>query len=386
MGVRKRQWKTASGEEKEAWVVDFFSGGKRRHETFATQGEAKKRAALVTLEKANGTHVVIDGKTTVAAAADKWLEYLKGEGRERATIEQYEGHIRRHVLPVLGRKRIRKLDTDMLESFRAYLLQTDKNGKPVRSRVQAAKVWITLKSLLKHNRLGHIGQGVKSITIDSRTKRNLEEGIDFPTIDEFRRIANATAGDTALDKRKRALLFVACMCGLRASELRGLRWEDVKFDTDELQVKQRADRYNVIGHPKSKSSERTVPLLPEVKLALREWRLAQLGSPALVFETVRGKGTVEAHGNMLRSLVPVMRAAKLMTKDGKSRYALHAFRHFFASWCINPVDRGGRGLSAKEVQQWLGHSKIAMTLDVYGHLFKQTNKEELSRAGARLLG
>ena len=197
MGVRKRQWNTASGEEKEAWVVDFFSGGKRRHETFASQGEAKKRAAQVTLEKANGTHVVIDGKTTVAAAADKWLKYLGGEGRERATIEQYRSHLDRHILPMLGRKHIRKLDTDMLESFRAHLLSaSDDEGKAVRTRVQAGKVWITLKSLLKHSRLGHLGQGVKSITVDSRTKRKLKIGVDVPTNDEIKRLFLATAGDT----------------------------------------------------------------------------------------------------------------------------------------------------------------------------------------------
>jgi integrase len=389
MSVRKRQWKTATGELKTAFVVDYFSGGKRRHETFTTQGDAKKRAAQVTLEKANGTHVAIDGKTTVEAAAKKWLEYLRGEGRERSTIEQYRGHLERHILPVLGRKHIRKLDTDTLESFRAFLLNAlDDDGKPVRTRAQAAKIWITLKSLLKHSRLGHIGQGVKSITIDSRTKRNLEIGIDVPTSDEIARLYAATAGADPLAKRKRALLLVAAFCGLRASELRGLRWEDVKFEGEagELQITQRADRYNVIGNPKTRSSQRTVPLPEDVALALKEWCLAQRGSPELVFETVRGGGTIESHGNMLRSLKPVMRAAGLVTKGGKSRYALHAFRHYFASWCISPKERGGRGLSPKVVQGgWLGHSTIAMTLDVYGHLFREIDKDEVSASTKSVL-
>ena len=58
-----------------------------------------------------------------------------------------------------------------------------------------------------------------------------------------------------------------------------------------------------------------------------------------------------------------------LTEDGKSKYALHCLRHYFASWCINPKERGGRELPAKLVQDLLGHSSIVMTLDRYGHLF-----------------
>jgi integrase len=66
---------------------------------------------------------------------------------------------------------------------------------------------------------------------------------------------------------------------------------------------------------------------------------------------------------------------------------LYALRHFFASWCINPHKRGGRGLSPKVVQHWLGHSSITLTLDVYGHLFKpEDNGAELAAAERALFG
>jgi len=69
------------------------------------------------------------------------------------------------------------------------------------------------------------------------------------------------------------------------------------------------------------------------------------------------------------------------------KYALHAFRHFFASWCINPKERGGRELPVKVVQQLLGHSSIVMTLDRYGHLFPRgDDRGELAAAAKRLLG
>jgi integrase len=72
----------------------------------------------------------------------------------------------------------------------------------------------------------------------------------------------------------------------------------------------------------------------------------------VIFPTERGR--IEHHSNMLRSLRPVMRSAGLMDKSGEPKYALQAFRHYFASWCINPKERGGRQLSAKVVQQLAG--------------------------------
>ena len=89
---------------------------------------------------------------------------------------------------------------------------------------------------------------------------------------------------------------------------------------------------------------------------------------------------------MLRSLAPAMVAAGVVDKHGRPKYALHAFRHFFASWCINPKERGGRELPAKVVQQLLGHSSIVMTLDRYGHLFPRgDDRAELAAAASALL-
>ena len=97
-------------------------------------------------------------------------------------------------------------------------------------------------------------------------------------------------------------------------------------------------------------------------------------------------GAIEHHKNMLRSLAPVMRAAGVVDKHGEPKYALHAFRHFFASWCVNPKERGGRELPAKVAQALLGHSSIVMTLDRYGHLFPDgSDRAELAAAAKALL-
>ena len=164
------------------------------------------------------------------------------------------------------------------------------------------------------------------------------------------------------------MLVVAAFTGLRASELRGLRWKDVDPKKHELHVRQRADRYNEIGPPKSAAAHRTVPFGPFVANTLKEWKLA---SPAGELVFPNGAGNVESLGNIInRGLIPANVAAGPTGKAGKGKYTgMHCLRHFYASWLINPKDQGGQGLPPKVVQERMGHASITMTMDRYGHLF-----------------
>ena len=109
----------------------------------------------------------------------------------------------------------------------------------------------SLKSLLRDaHRRGNVAQNVASsvkISVATGEKRKLKIGEDIPTPDEIRQIiANASGG-------LRVLAITAVSTGLRASELRGLRWQDVDLKNGKLHVRQRADRYLEIGKPKSES-------------------------------------------------------------------------------------------------------------------------------------
>jgi integrase len=88
------------------------------------------------------------------------------------------------------------------------------------------------------------------------------------------------------------MILVAIFCGLRASELRGLRWEDVSFEDREILIKQRADAKNRIGKLKSKTAYRSIPMPSMVVNTLREWRLlCPKGEAGLVFPSGAGKGS-----------------------------------------------------------------------------------------------
>jgi len=388
MSVRKRTWTTSKGEAKEAWVVAYaHRDGERLRQhikTFARKKDADAYHATVKVSIRAGTHT--SGNHTVAQAGAKWI----GDAEDRlepATVESYQQHLDDHIIPFIGTVKLSQLTVPLIREF------MDRLRSQKRSPDMIKRVVGDLGSILADaQERGWVAQNVvrslshrkKRREAERRQKRKLKVGEDIPSPEEIRAIVSKLEG------RWRPILMTAIFTGLRASELRGLRWEDVdlKNKKAELHVRQRADKFLSIGKPKSVSGQRTVPLLPIVVNTLREWKLACPKSEhGLVFPT--GAGQIEYHSNIVvRGLAPVQIAAGVVTKDGKAKYTgLHALRHFYASWCINRKEDGGLGLPLKTVQHRLGHSTIQMTADVYGHLFPSSDDgAELEAAQKALLG
>jgi integrase len=370
-------WTTRKGERKEAWIADYTDGtGKRHIKTFAQKKKAVDYAAKTKVDVNAGVHVNSD--LTMAAVADKWVKAREADGLERATLRQYRQHVRLHIVPRIGSSaKLKNFTRGHVEQFRSDLLTGDNKLSPALAR----KVWVSFKSMLKNEHVSHLAGNVR-ISTSKRNKRKLEVGRDMPTTDEVRRLIAAAESKPKLH----TLLKVAALTGLRASELRGLRWSDVDLKSNELQVRQRVDRFGQIGPLKTASGTRTVPFGADLALALKAWKLqCPRGELGLVFPS--SVGTVIGDRNFARRLEPVFAAAHVVKKNGKPKYGPHALRHFFASWCINPKDRGGRELPAKVVQEWMGHASITITLDIYGHLFpSSTDRSEITASEKALLG
>lgn len=413
MSIRKRTWMTSTGQA-EAWIFDYRDmDGKRRHKHFKRKQDAVDYANRTGVQIREGTHVPDNASVTVHEAGKLWLQSAENAGLEPTTIQMYQQHLDIHIKPFIGRVKLSRLSIKSVRDFEDQLHKAPHivRGKPAKRSAQMVHgVMGSLGSILAdaHER-GLVGKNVVSEMRrnrrgkkhhQARRKRKLQVGVDIPTPDEVRTILNTATG------RLRPLLMTAVLTGLRASELRGLRWEDVDLKKGELHVRQRADRNNRTGQPKSRAGTRTVPMVPQLVTALREWKLVcpmnADGKHGLVFPT--GKGKVETLGNIVRrGLIPCVIKAGLTKplrdehgvakrdEHGKpmveAKYkGMHCLRHFFASWCINRKEDGGMGLPAKVVQERLGHATIAMTMDTYGHLFPRgDDTAELAAGAERLL-
>jgi integrase len=384
--VRKRTWK-AGAKEKTAWVADYFDqDGKRHIKTFPTQKAAKGWLDKTKHEVTQGIHTPESTSITVAEAADIWIDRAENEGRatneqlERSTVREYRNHVRLHIKPSrIGNEKLARLSRPMIVAFRDDLLRTC-------SRAMARKVLTSLKSILsKAQDSGLVAQNVaQSVRVDvkKRDQRQLATGTDIPSKEEVQKILSKAAG------RWRPFLITAVFTGMRASELRGLTWDDVDFAKRVIHVRQRANLWGEIGAPKSAASRRAIPMTPMVVNALKEWKLAcPKGEARLVFPN--GAGKVENHANIAnRGFYALQLEADIVAADGKPKYGLHALRHFFASWVIEQCEgsdgKPEAGFSPKQVQALLGHSSIQMTFDRYGHLFPSPEDDHAKLAAREL--
>jgi integrase len=342
--IRERVWTGADGTQRRAWQVDFIDqSGKRRHKQFVRRKDADAWLVQARGQVQAGTFSPDSTSITVAEAAALWLQQCERDGLEWATLTQYRSHVQHHIGPLLGSVKLSRLTRPAVEQFADDLLAGN------RSRPLAKKVLTSLKAVIKEaTRRGLAAQNVASgiaVKVAERHRRKVE----IPSPEEMKALIDGATG------RDRTILILAALVGLRASEIRGLRWADVDFAQRLIQVRQRADTSGKIGSLKSVSARRDIQMAPLVVNTLREWKLAS-GGGELVFPGRRGGVTChtvlrEAHGRM------------------------HRFRHFFASWLID------QGFGPKRVQALMGHSSIAITFDVYGHLFPQEDDHERFAAG-----
>jgi hypothetical protein len=107
MSVRKRTWKTAAGEERQAWLCDYSGqSGKRHVKTFVRKKDAEAFIAKAKVEVSEGAHTADSDSVTIRDAADLWLTTSAARGLERATLAAYEQHARSHIVPSLGRVKL----------------------------------------------------------------------------------------------------------------------------------------------------------------------------------------------------------------------------------------------------------------------------------------
>jgi integrase len=373
--IRKREW-TSRGQARSAWVLDYVDGaGKRRLKTFPTKKEADAWAVTALHEVKQGIHTADSSSVTVVEACERWIAHCEAEHLEHGTIVQRRQHLKLHIAPFIGRAKLSSLTTPRIYQFDTELRTAG------RSFAMRQKVLTNLKTMLTYCQgqglvAQNVARGVRLKTDRRSVASTLREGRDFPSKAEIRQLIDAAP------PRWRAFIITAVFTGMRASELRGLTWNDVDLEAAIIHVRQRADAWLNIGPPKSAAGNREIPLAPMAINALRQWKdNCPHGDRNLVFPN--GAGKVENHTNIIKRVwKPLQRACGLVDENGRPRYGLHAIRHAAASLFIAHL-----GWTPKRVQAVLGHASITMTFDRYGHLFadRDGDREAMKKLEAAIV-
>lgn len=161
--------------------------------------------------------------------------------------------------------------------------------------------------------------------------------------------------------------------GCRFGELAALDWSDIDLEGATISISKNYHRLvDKVGTPKSKAGYRIISIDPKTVNLLKLYKVRQgqifreagAEAPTVVFST-----PTKERPNLATRQEFLDRRCK---EVGIPRFTFHAFRHTHASLLLNA------GISYKELQYRLGHSTLAMTMDIYGHLSKDKEKEAVT--------
>jgi len=191
----------------------------------------------------------------------------------------------------------------------------------------------------------------------------------FLSPEEMKRLIAAT------DERHRTLIMTACYTGMRQSEVLGLAWGDIDWQSGKIYVR-RVLQQGRFFEPKTQTSRRAVIVPPVLVEALRIHQLRQSveldQNPLdLVFPNRAGR-PMASRNLSVRIFEPALRAA------GLRKVSFHALRHSYVSLLLS------QGESIKFISRQVGHSSAKLTLDIYSHLMEGAEAEAMGRLEERL--
>ena len=201
-----------------------------------------------------------------------------------------------------------------------------------------------------------------------RPKKNVYKA-QFYSAEEIMELFDAVEGDPL-----EICVKLAAYYGLRRSEVLGLKWDAINLDQKTISIKHKVIEETVDGKSvavgedvlKTKSSFRTLPLLPSVeKLLLAEKEKQEMYRKLFKRSYCRDYLDyicLDQAGKLMRPNYVTEHFSWLLEKNGLKKIRFHDLRHSCASLLL------ANGISMKQIQIWLGHSTFSTTADIYSHL------------------
>lgn len=291
----------------------------------------------------------------VSVYLNQWLA-LQEVNLQRSTYESLQTYFPRHIIPYFD-----TLDVE-LEDLKPMQVQYYAKVKLNGGRLDGKEGGLSLVSVKKHISVlkqalndavlfGYITSNPANHVRLPRKVQNISPRTVFLSADEAQRLIDALQGSKMLP-----IVLIALLYGLRRSEVLGLRWEAINFQQDTLTINHTVVKSLTIeakNSTKTASSRRTFQLLPEVREILQEMYHQRRDGAVYVFE--RSDGTPMRPDCVTRSFQRELKRA------GFPHMRFHDLRHSTASILFD------RGWSLEDVKNWLGHTDIETTSNIYLH-------------------
>lgn len=330
--------------------------GKKKYKWLTVQGNKRQAQAKLneTVHQIN-TGVFADPKGTLGEFIERWMvEYAK-PNLSPSTTEGYQSIVRAGIDPALGKVQLKNLKPELLQKYYADKLAEGLSTTTVRHH--AMLLHCILEHAVKWQLLVRNPADAVSLPVTRHTEMH--------TLDETQAEQILKA---AIDTPYFSLFHLALFTGMRRSELLALRWSDIDLAGAEILISRSMHRLLtkevVFRGTKTVRSSRSIALAPASCVVLRnhldnEMALCiRVGIPftndRLIF--CQWDGT---------PLVPdtISQAWRRLThRLGIQHVRLHDLRHTHATLMLKA------GIHPKIVQERLGHSSIATTLDTYSHV------------------
>ncbi|WP_049579657.1 site-specific integrase [Streptomyces sp. SBT349] len=373
--------------------VTTTSGVRKRVSVYGkTRDEVRHKVTELQAQEAKGVPQP-DTNMKLEEYLTYWLARVVAVNRRPKTYQGYESVARVHLVPGLGRKKIRTLRAAEVRTWLAQVAaecQCCKHGLDV-ERKRCCAAGECCESRLSRRMVQSIHavlrNALQNAVREELITRNVAQLVQVPTpvydtgkglsVTQARLLLKMAEGD-----RLHALYVLALAMGMRRGELLGLTWNAVDLDRGSLIVERSLQRVNgslSLVRPKTPSSVRTVPLPPLVVAALLAHRERQAQERAAEGDTWTDSGLVFTSrvgtplepDNLRRSWYPLRKRLGLDLR-------FHDLRHSCVTLLLD------LGVPPHIVQQIAGHSDHSVTMKVYAHASLDEMRKALDRLGRRL--
>ena len=343
-----------NGKRKPKWINSGLpeKGNKRKAEAFL-------REKIAEYERMEG---IVQTDILFADYIRHWLTHIARKVDE-VTMQGYKTLADGHILPYFDQKKVpvRSLDHTMVQR---YMDEKYQNGR------LDGKGGLSPRSLRLHKNIisQALDLAVQSKLIPANPcqfvelPQNVRYESTFYNAKQLQDLFKAFQGDELLP-----LVKITALYGLRRSELLGLQWDSIDFERKTMTIRHTVSKVTeVVAKDKTKnaSSRRSFPLTAEAEAIFRRAKeLEQQNRAAFGREYQENSYIFKwPDGHPYSPDYISHHFAKVLKKHGLPHIRFHELRHSCASMLLD------MGFTLKDVQEWLGHSDIKMTANIYAHL------------------